>query len=80
MEIELTTSRRERRTSVVPPCMLLVPATMELLGDANWWLPKWLDKLLPNVHIEGEKDLDHEIEELLGSEQPPVVVEEGAPR
>ena len=48
--------------------MLLVPATMELLGDANWWLPKWLDRLLPNVHIEGEKDLDHEIEELLGTE------------
>jgi len=48
--------------------MLLVPATMELLGDANWWLPKWLDRVLPNVHIEGEKDLDHEIEELLGAE------------
>ena len=45
--------------------MVLVPATMELLGDANWWLPRWLDRLLPNVHIEGEPDLDHEIEELL---------------
>jgi RND superfamily putative drug exporter len=59
--------------------MLLVPATMELLGDANWWLPKWLDRILPNVHIEGEKDLDHEIEELLGSSPESVVVEEGAP-
>ena len=48
--------------------MVLVPATMELLGNANWWLPKWLDRMLPNVHIEGEKDLDHEIEELLGAE------------
>ena len=45
--------------------MVLVPATMELLGDANWWLPKWLDRILPNVHIEGEADIDHEIEELL---------------
>ncbi|HEV3225869.1 MAG TPA: MMPL family transporter [Acidimicrobiales bacterium] len=45
--------------------MVLVPATMELLGDANWWLPKWLDRILPNVHIEGEPDLDHEIEALL---------------
>src|SRR4051812_8389148 len=53
--------------------MLLVPATMELLGDANWWLPKWLDRILPNVHIEGEKDLDHEIEELLGSSPESVV-------
>jgi RND superfamily putative drug exporter len=47
--------------------MLLVPATMELLGDANWWLPKWLDRILPNVHIEGEPDLDQEIETLLDS-------------
>ncbi len=33
--------------------MLLVPATMELLGDKNWWLPRWLDKLLPNIDVEG---------------------------
>jgi len=33
--------------------MLLVPATMELLGDRNWWLPRWLDRLLPNIDIEG---------------------------
>jgi putative drug exporter of the RND superfamily len=33
--------------------MLLVPATMELLGDKNWWLPRWLDRLLPNVQVEG---------------------------
>ncbi|MFI5958583.1 MMPL family transporter [Cryptosporangium sp. NPDC051539] len=29
--------------------MVLVPATMALLGKANWWLPGWLDRLLPNV-------------------------------
>ncbi len=34
--------------------LLLVPATMELLGDRNWWLPRWLDKLLPNIADEGE--------------------------
>jgi len=33
--------------------MLLVPATMELLGDRNWWLPRWLDKILPHVNVEG---------------------------
>ena len=33
--------------------MLLVPATMELLGDANWWLPKWLDRLIPKIAVEG---------------------------
>jgi RND superfamily putative drug exporter len=31
--------------------MVLVPATMELLGHANWWLPKWLDRVLPNVAV-----------------------------
>ena len=32
--------------------MLLVPATMELLGDKNWWIPRWLDRLLPSVNVE----------------------------
>jgi RND superfamily putative drug exporter len=26
---------------------------MELLGDRNWWLPRWLDRLLPNLDVEG---------------------------
>jgi RND superfamily putative drug exporter len=34
--------------------MVLVPATMELLGDRNWWLPRWLDRLLPSIDVEGE--------------------------
>ncbi|GGU13620.1 MMPL family transporter [Nocardioides albus] len=29
--------------------LILVPATMKLLGDANWWLPRWLDRLLPEL-------------------------------
>jgi RND superfamily putative drug exporter len=36
--------------------MVLVPATMELLGDANWWLPKWLEKILPKFSIESHTD------------------------
>ncbi|MGH9267056.1 MAG: MMPL family transporter, partial [Acidimicrobiales bacterium] len=32
--------------------MVVVPATMELLGDRNWWLPGWLDRLLPHLEIE----------------------------
>jgi len=32
--------------------LVLVPATMELLGDRNWWLPRWLDRILPVVHVE----------------------------
>ena len=32
--------------------MLLVPATMELLGARNWWLPRWLDRILPHLDVE----------------------------
>ncbi|WP_338702817.1 MMPL family transporter [Streptomyces sp. Q6] len=35
--------------------MALVPAVMALLGKSAWWLPRWLDKALPNVDVEGEK-------------------------
>ena len=34
--------------------MTLVPAVMALFGRSTWWLPRWLDRLLPNVDIEGE--------------------------
>lgn len=33
--------------------MVLVPASMKLMGDANWWLPAWLDRILPTIDIEG---------------------------
>ncbi len=35
--------------------MAIVPALFALLGKAAWWLPRWLDALLPNVDVEGEK-------------------------
>jgi RND superfamily putative drug exporter len=35
--------------------MVLVPATMELLGDRNWWIPAWLNRLLPKIDVEGKK-------------------------
>ena len=34
--------------------MVLVPSTMELLGDRNWWIPRWLDRILPELHLEEE--------------------------
>ncbi len=34
--------------------MVLVPATMELLGERNWWMPRWLDRILPNIDVEGD--------------------------
>ncbi|MGV9313390.1 MMPL family transporter [Streptomyces sp. NPDC003691] len=35
--------------------MAIVPAVLALLGEKAWWLPRWLDKALPNVDVEGEK-------------------------
>ena len=32
--------------------MILVPATMALLGNANWWVPNWLDRILPHLDLE----------------------------
>jgi putative drug exporter of the RND superfamily len=32
--------------------MVLVPALMVLMGRANWWLPRWLDRILPRIHVE----------------------------
>ena len=37
--------------------VVLVPATMKLMGDANWWIPGWLDRVLPTIDIEGEGGL-----------------------
>jgi RND superfamily putative drug exporter len=33
--------------------MLIIPALMHLLGRSAWWMPKWLDRILPNVDVEG---------------------------
>ncbi|GAA4157123.1 MMPL family transporter [Gryllotalpicola daejeonensis] len=35
--------------------MLLIPAAMHLLGRAAWWFPKWLDRLVPDVDVEGSQ-------------------------
>ena len=36
--------------------LVLVPSLMSIFGKANWWLPGWLDKILPEVHIEPGED------------------------
>jgi RND superfamily putative drug exporter len=40
--------------------ILLVPATMELLGKANWWFPKWL-RWVPQLHVEADYHLEEEL-------------------
>jgi RND superfamily putative drug exporter len=52
--------------------LLLVPATMELLGDRNWWMPRWLDRLLPRLHVEARPDMPGD------GEPEPVLVTVGA--
>jgi RND superfamily putative drug exporter len=53
--------------------LVLVPATMELLGARNWWMPKWLDRILPRLNVEGSSavtppdDDDSEDRELVGA-------------
>ena len=39
--------------------MTLIPALMYLMGDKAWWMPSWLDRLVPRVDIEGEDLLRH---------------------
>ncbi|ALO94356.1 Transmembrane transport protein [Streptomyces hygroscopicus subsp. limoneus] len=43
--------------------MAIVPAVLALLGKRAWWLPKWLDRALPNVDVEGEGLRAHAAEE-----------------
>ena len=39
--------------------MTVVPAVMSLLGRGAWWIPRWLDRVLPDVDVEGEKLWNH---------------------
>jgi len=32
--------------------MVLVPAVMQILGDRSWWLPRWLDRMIPRAQLE----------------------------
>jgi len=46
--------------------IVLVPATMKLLGNANWWMPRWLNRILPEV--KGEAAIKAELATLLAKE------------
>jgi RND superfamily putative drug exporter len=50
--------------------MLLVPSLMVLMGRANWWLPSWLDRILPRVHIEGSEEPSYPAPELPAPRRP----------
>ena len=48
--------------------MTIVPATLFLLGDRAWKLPKWLDRILPKVDVEGEDLVGEDADAILGSD------------
>ena len=45
--------------------MVLVPAAMSLLGHTAWWLPRWLDRRLPHLNLEGDDVAEDELQEIL---------------
>jgi putative drug exporter of the RND superfamily len=49
--------------------LILVPATMQLLGDRNWWMPGWLDRVIPHLDIEGSSSAAS----VPGSDEPALV-------
>ncbi|HVM52289.1 MAG TPA: MMPL family transporter [Acidimicrobiales bacterium] len=53
--------------------MILVPATMELLGDRNWWYPAWLERITPRISVEGRVDpIDEELARMVEEAPEPV--------
>lgn len=52
--------------------LMLVPATMELMGHWNWWLPSWLGRLIPHISLEGDEPV------AAAAKQPPATTSRGA--
>jgi RND superfamily putative drug exporter len=48
--------------------MVVSPALMAVLGDRAWWMPKWLDRVMPNVSLEGgHEDREERVSERLAA-------------
>ncbi len=63
--------------------LLLVPSLMHLFGDAAWWLPRWLDRILPNVDVEGaalERSHGYTDPALAGADDPAAESTDAGPR
>jgi RND superfamily putative drug exporter len=58
--------------------MTLIPALMTLLGDKAWWMPRWLDRLLPKLDVEGEAvERELALAEWPGPDSRAVIIAEG---
>ena len=65
--------------------LILIPSLMTIFGTANWWLPGWLDRLLPHISVESEEDIEAgatEIEDIIepGEEPSPHRSDDTNPR
>lgn len=47
--------------------LVLVPTTMQLMGDFNWWIPKWLDRILPDMDFESSEPSPKKTEEVVST-------------
>ncbi len=50
---------------------VLVPSAMHLIGPSNWWLPRWLDRILPRISVEGPDGVDPQAHPGSGAPQAP---------
>jgi len=50
--------------------LIFVPSLMTIIGKTNWWLPGWLDKVLPHVSVESEEDFAAGASEIEDIEDP----------
>lgn len=58
--------------------IILVPAFMRLAGKWNWWLPTWLDRILPHWHVHGPGPAHTRRRDILPAAQPVTVPSPGA--
>ncbi len=58
--------------------MTLIPALMTLLGDKAWWMPRWLERVLPKLDVEGEAvERERALQDWPGPDSTAVVIAEG---
>ena len=50
--------------------LVLVPSLMTIFGKANWWLPGWLERLLPHISVESEHDVEAGAAEIVDISEP----------
>jgi RND superfamily putative drug exporter len=58
--------------------MIVVPALLALMGDKAWWMPAWLDKIVPNVDIEGASIREIPIDDTVAPDGKPLAAKADA--